>query len=72
MLFITCTKTNYIKYRTRSSMQLFLKSHFCMGLLPYICCIFAGETFDEKLCGTASEDNSFVQVNCKNCFYKLK
>ena len=29
-------------------------------------------TFEAKLWGTASENNSFVQVKCKYCLHKLK
>ena len=43
-----------------------------MDLLMWICCIFAEQIFEEKLWGTASENNSFEQVNCKFCLHKLK
>ena len=47
-----------------------LKSHFSLGLLLQFCCLFAEHISEKKPWETASERNSFVQVNCKFCLHK--
>ena len=61
---------------SRAPMQMYYTTFFGItfpyGSFPVNLLHICRTHFEEKLWGTASENNSFVQVNCKYWLHKLK